>query len=166
MAMDLKEGSLERTRTVVQLVGTLARTCPRRLGRRLPEFMPRVISTTEQDDDELREVCLQVSFRLHSQSAGGIFTRVVFRRIDNGIHLAALPDRSHAFCERHRGSRRHSHQTRPCKLHDWSVCCASSFHEQCFSACRIMLPTTTKMTRWKRQTMRMRMTTSSTKSKP
>ncbi|PWN51713.1 TIP120-domain-containing protein [Violaceomyces palustris] len=59
MHNDLQLVQLERTRTVVQLIGTLARTSPRRLGRRLPEFMPLVIATVKQDDDELREVCMQ-----------------------------------------------------------------------------------------------------------
>ncbi|SNX85962.1 related to Cullin-associated NEDD8-dissociated protein 1 [Melanopsichium pennsylvanicum] len=51
--------SVQDRRTAVQLIGIFARTCPRRLGRRLPEFMPSVIQTAKHDDDELRETCLQ-----------------------------------------------------------------------------------------------------------
>ncbi|KAN0060779.1 hypothetical protein ACQY0O_007437 [Thecaphora frezii] len=56
---DLGSGSIDKRRTAVQLVGVLARTSPSRLGRRLPEFMPQVLSTAEEDNDELREVCMQ-----------------------------------------------------------------------------------------------------------
>ncbi|PWN43702.1 TIP120-domain-containing protein [Ceraceosorus guamensis] len=49
----------ESQKTMVQLVGSLAKTCPKRIGRRLPELMPRVIAATQVDDDELREACLQ-----------------------------------------------------------------------------------------------------------
>lgn len=51
--------SVDTRKTAVQLIGMFARTCPRRLGRRLPEFMPSVIQTAQHDDDELRETCLQ-----------------------------------------------------------------------------------------------------------
>lgn len=53
------QSSIDTRKTAVQLIGILARTCPRRLGRRLPEFMPSVIQTAQHDDDELRETCLQ-----------------------------------------------------------------------------------------------------------
>ncbi|CAD6892675.1 unnamed protein product [Tilletia controversa] len=56
---DLDHPSPEVNRTVIQLINTLARTSPRRLGRRLPQFMPRIISKAGIDDDELREVVLQ-----------------------------------------------------------------------------------------------------------
>ncbi|KAE8220675.1 hypothetical protein CF319_g5835 [Tilletia indica] len=56
---DLDQPSAEVNRTVIQLINTLARTAPRRLGRRLPQFMPRIISKANIDDDELREVVLQ-----------------------------------------------------------------------------------------------------------
>ena len=36
---DLGSDDTERTKTVVQLVGALARLSPRRIGRRLPDFM-------------------------------------------------------------------------------------------------------------------------------
>ena len=55
--------SIELVKTAVQLLGALAKACPRRLGRRLPEFMPRLlhITTSEkaEEEDELREACLQ-----------------------------------------------------------------------------------------------------------
>ncbi|CDR87274.1 uncharacterized protein SPSC_00400 [Sporisorium scitamineum] len=53
------KSSVDTRKTAVQLIGIFARTCPRRLGRRLPEFMPAVIQTAKHDDDELRESCLQ-----------------------------------------------------------------------------------------------------------
>ncbi|SJX63716.1 uncharacterized protein SRS1_14466 [Sporisorium reilianum f. sp. reilianum] len=53
------KSSVDTRKTAVQLIGIFARTCPRRLGRRLPEFMPAVIQTAKHDDDELRETCLQ-----------------------------------------------------------------------------------------------------------
>lgn len=53
------KSSVDTRKTAVQLIGIFARTCPRRLGRRLPEFMPSVIQTAKHDDDELRETCLQ-----------------------------------------------------------------------------------------------------------
>ncbi|TKY84547.1 hypothetical protein EX895_006449 [Sporisorium graminicola] len=53
------KNSVDTRKTAVQLIGIFARTCPRRLGRRLPEFMPSVIQTAKHDDDELRETCLQ-----------------------------------------------------------------------------------------------------------
>lgn len=60
ISVDLSEGGdIEKTKTVVQLVGALIRTCPRRLGRRLPDFAPRIFQTFAQDDDELRESSLQ-----------------------------------------------------------------------------------------------------------
>ena len=60
LSSDLAPTSAVDTRkTAVQLIGIFARTCPRRLGRRLPEFMPSVIQTAKHDDDELRETCLQ-----------------------------------------------------------------------------------------------------------
>ena len=59
IASDLGSADIEKRKTAVQLIGILARVCPRRLGRRLPEFMPQVIETAKEDDDELREVCLQ-----------------------------------------------------------------------------------------------------------
>ncbi|CAO1637772.1 unnamed protein product [Parajaminaea phylloscopi] len=60
ISVDLSETTdLERSKTVVQLVGALARSCPRRLGRRLPDFMPRILQIVHQDDDELSEISLQ-----------------------------------------------------------------------------------------------------------
>lgn len=61
LSSDLDEAktSVDTRKTAVQLIGIFARTCPRRLGRRLPEFMPAVIKTANHDDDELRETCLQ-----------------------------------------------------------------------------------------------------------
>ncbi|KAK0550334.1 hypothetical protein OC846_003719 [Tilletia horrida] len=59
MSEDLNHSSAEVNRTVIQLISTLARTSPRRLGRRLPQFMPRIIEKAKVDDDELREVVLQ-----------------------------------------------------------------------------------------------------------
>ncbi|PWY98205.1 TIP120-domain-containing protein [Testicularia cyperi] len=56
---DLQSGSLEQCKTAIQLIAIFARTSPRRLGRRLPEFMPQVIDATAKDDDEVREVSLQ-----------------------------------------------------------------------------------------------------------
>ncbi|ETS61875.1 cullin-associated nedd8-dissociated protein 1 [Moesziomyces aphidis] len=54
------QSSLDTRKTAVQLIGIFARTCPRRLGRRLPEFMPAVLETAQiVDDDELRELSLQ-----------------------------------------------------------------------------------------------------------
>ena len=62
-ALSRSSANTDLVRTVVQLQGALAKTCPRRLGRRLPEFMPRLIhiTTSEQaeEEDELREACLQ-----------------------------------------------------------------------------------------------------------
>lgn len=61
VSVDLSEeakSDVDRTKTVVQLVGALARSSPRRVGRRLPEFMPRVLATASRDDDELREASL------------------------------------------------------------------------------------------------------------
>lgn len=60
ISVDLSESAhIERAKTTVQLVGALARTCPRRLGRRLPDFVPRILLLAPQDDDELRETALQ-----------------------------------------------------------------------------------------------------------
>ncbi|EPQ30131.1 uncharacterized protein PFL1_02248 [Pseudozyma flocculosa PF-1] len=56
---ELGSDDLDKRRTAVQLIGVLARTSPSRLGRRLPEFMPQVLATADEDDDELREVCMQ-----------------------------------------------------------------------------------------------------------
>ncbi|GAC93832.1 HEAT repeat containing protein [Pseudozyma hubeiensis SY62] len=53
------KNTVDTRKTAVQLIGIFARTCPRRLGRRLPEFMPAVIQTAKHEDDELRETCLQ-----------------------------------------------------------------------------------------------------------
>ncbi|EST09497.1 TATA-binding protein interacting (TIP20) [Kalmanozyma brasiliensis GHG001] len=53
------KSAVETRKTAAQLIGIFARTCPRRLGRRLPEFMPAVIQTAKHDNDELRETCLQ-----------------------------------------------------------------------------------------------------------
>ncbi|SPO27611.1 related to Cullin-associated NEDD8-dissociated protein 1 [Ustilago trichophora] len=53
------KSSVDTRKTAVQLIGIFARTSPRRLGRRLPEFMPSVLQTAKHDDDELRETCLQ-----------------------------------------------------------------------------------------------------------
>ncbi|PWN28611.1 TIP120-domain-containing protein [Jaminaea rosea] len=60
ISTDLSGTDTERIKTVVQLVGALARLSPRRLGRRLPDFMPRIVENAQkEDDDELRETCLQ-----------------------------------------------------------------------------------------------------------
>ncbi|KAJ1035326.1 hypothetical protein NDA13_000746 [Ustilago tritici] len=61
LSADLDEArtSVDTRKTAVQLIGIFARTCPRRLGRRLPEFMPAVTKAANHDDDELRETCLQ-----------------------------------------------------------------------------------------------------------
>lgn len=60
LSSDLAPKNVVDTRkTAVQLIAIFARTCPRRLGRRLPEFMPTIIETAKYDDDELRETCLQ-----------------------------------------------------------------------------------------------------------
>lgn len=68
------KSSTDVVKAVVQLQGTLARTCPRRLGRRLPEFMPRVLAITSsaraEEDDELREVCLQVGLFTQKSTDG------------------------------------------------------------------------------------------------
>lgn len=59
ISADLSKGDVEKSKTMTQLVGSLARISPKRLGRRLPEFMPKILSTASQDDDELREAALQ-----------------------------------------------------------------------------------------------------------
>lgn len=62
-ALSRGNANMDLTRTIVQLLGSLAKLCPKRLGRRLPEFMPRILNilTSEkaQEEDELRESCLQ-----------------------------------------------------------------------------------------------------------
>lgn len=62
-ALSTKGGNVELIKIVVQTLGALAKVCPRRLGRRLPEFMPRLLAiiTSEkaEEEDELREACLQ-----------------------------------------------------------------------------------------------------------
>jgi cullin-associated NEDD8-dissociated protein 1 len=62
-ALSAKGSNIELIKIVVQLLGALAKVCPRRLGRRLPEFMPRLLAiiTSEkaEEEDELREACLQ-----------------------------------------------------------------------------------------------------------
>lgn len=55
----MSSSDVELLKINVQLVGALARSCPRRLGRRLPDFAPRLIEALKQDDDELREHCFQ-----------------------------------------------------------------------------------------------------------
>lgn len=63
IALTLSKSKTEVLRTFVQLLGALSKTCPRRLGRRMPEFMPRILdmlsSEETQEDDELREAILQ-----------------------------------------------------------------------------------------------------------
>ncbi|MCO5584991.1 hypothetical protein L7F22_038923 [Adiantum nelumboides] len=63
IALALSSNKEESIKINVQLLGLLAKTSSRRLGRRLPEFMPRIMTilTSEQaqEDDELREICLQ-----------------------------------------------------------------------------------------------------------
>lgn len=58
---NLSSSDLDKKKTSVQLIGALARSSPRRVGRRLPEFMPKIIEAARTDDDELRETTLQVS---------------------------------------------------------------------------------------------------------
>ncbi|CAO1614254.1 unnamed protein product [Sympodiomycopsis kandeliae] len=55
----LSSSNTELLKINIQLVGALARSCPRRLGRRLPDFVPRLVDAFKQDDDELREHCFQ-----------------------------------------------------------------------------------------------------------
>lgn len=62
MSAELSTSNPERISVTVQLIGLLSKTCPRRLGRRLPEFMPRMISLAEnsKEDDgiDIVENCL------------------------------------------------------------------------------------------------------------
>ncbi|PWN22206.1 TIP120-domain-containing protein [Microstroma glucosiphilum] len=55
----LSSSDVDKRKTSVQLIGALARSSPRRVGRRLPEFMPKIIEAAGTDDDELRETTLQ-----------------------------------------------------------------------------------------------------------
>lgn len=55
----LSGGDADQIKTYAQLVGALARSSPRRLGRRLPDFLPRLLEALQQDEDELRENVLQ-----------------------------------------------------------------------------------------------------------
>lgn len=59
IAAALGGSDVEQVKTYTQLVGALARSAPKRLGRRLPDFLPRLLEALQQDDDELREHILQ-----------------------------------------------------------------------------------------------------------
>lgn len=54
--------SLEKQRTTVNLVAAIARTSPQRLASGLAVIIPGVLRLVDQDDEELREGALQVSF--------------------------------------------------------------------------------------------------------
>ncbi|KAI8337575.1 armadillo-type protein [Chlamydoabsidia padenii] len=53
--------SSDKLRTIVQSTGVLSRYSPARIGRHLPEIVPMVTRFTKEadEDDELREICLQ-----------------------------------------------------------------------------------------------------------
>ncbi len=56
----LLDGSPAAKDSMILLTGVLARTSPRRIGRRLPEILPRLLPfTLVEDRDETREVALQ-----------------------------------------------------------------------------------------------------------
>lgn len=63
IAVALSSNKEDSIKINVQLLGLLAKTSARRLGRRLPEFMPRIMTILNgeqaQEDDELGEICLQ-----------------------------------------------------------------------------------------------------------
>ncbi|KDN52549.1 TIP120-domain-containing protein [Tilletiaria anomala UBC 951] len=58
---DLWSSNKEARRTMTLLTGSLARASPRRIGKRLPDFMTAILPlvNSEEEDDELREACLQ-----------------------------------------------------------------------------------------------------------
>lgn len=60
--VQLQKGTPDVRRTMVQLIGTISKTAPRRIGRRLPEFVPAMLPLAERDEDstsvELFECCL------------------------------------------------------------------------------------------------------------
>ncbi|KZV77591.1 TIP120-domain-containing protein [Peniophora sp. CONT] len=51
--------SLERQRTVVNLLAAIARVSPQRVAPALPEVVPAILKALTRDDDELRESSLQ-----------------------------------------------------------------------------------------------------------
>lgn len=60
MLEKLSSGNQEAKKSIVQLTSVLARTSSKRIGRRLPEFMPRILPLAlTEDEDETREVTLQ-----------------------------------------------------------------------------------------------------------
>ena len=52
--------SIEKQRTVVQLVAAVARHSPHQIAPALNDITPSIIKDSQRDDEELRESCLQV----------------------------------------------------------------------------------------------------------
>jgi cullin-associated NEDD8-dissociated protein 1 len=76
----------EKARTMVQLVATLARTCPARIGRRLPELMPRILAAVQSEDDELREATLQAMEAILLRCPADV-TPFVIQIVDEAVKL-------------------------------------------------------------------------------
>lgn len=80
--IQLQRGTSVARRTMVQLISALAKSAPRRIGRRLPEFVPVILPLAELDgedtDAELVESCLLTFEQLLTSCASEV-TRYVDR---------------------------------------------------------------------------------------
>ena len=56
----LSTANIEGQRTTVNLIAALSRTSPQRIASSLGELVPGILKTFSRDDDELKDVSLQV----------------------------------------------------------------------------------------------------------
>lgn len=63
----LTSGAAEKQRTMVLLLGAMGRYSSSQVATVLPKVLPTILSLSEQDDEELREHCLQVDTSAYSR---------------------------------------------------------------------------------------------------
>lgn len=61
-------GDTEQLKTAITLVSTLAGSAPRRMGKRVSQVLPHILKATSVDDEETKEVALQVCLALRPDS--------------------------------------------------------------------------------------------------
>ena len=57
-----KNSSMSTTRTYIQCLGAITRQAGHRVGEHLEIVIPLIIQFCNEDDDELREYCIQVDW--------------------------------------------------------------------------------------------------------